>query len=119
VGMMAPAPNAQDERRLAAQLAATILGDSTGSRLFYALVDPAIADDASLAYEALALGRGNLDRLLAVRGPSSLARAVGEISSANLRFAGQCLTRPPRWAVNSTAALFVASLKPWLRRENP
>lgn len=72
-----------------------------------------------LAYEALALGRGNLDRLLAVRGPSSLARAVGEISSANLRFAGQCLTRPPRWAVNSTAALFVASLKPWLRRENP
>lgn len=71
-----------------------------------------------LAYEALELGRGNLDRLLAVRGPSSFVRAVGEISSANLRFAGQCVTRPPRWAINSSAALVVASLKPWLRRED-
>lgn len=71
-----------------------------------------------LAYEAVELGRGNLDRLLAVRGPSSLVRAVGEISSANLRFAAQCLTQPPRWAINSTAALVVASLKPWQRRED-
>jgi hemerythrin-like domain-containing protein len=71
-----------------------------------------------LAYEAVELGRGNLGRLLAVRGPSSLARAVGEISSANLRFAGQCVTRPPRWAVNSTAALVVASLKPYLKRDD-
>ncbi|MFW5816701.1 MAG: hemerythrin domain-containing protein [Wenzhouxiangella sp.] len=70
-----------------------------------------------LAYEALELGRGNLDRLLAVRGPSSLVRALGEISSANLRFAGQCVTRPPRWAINSSAALVVAGLKPWLRRQ--
>ncbi|MEE4637722.1 MAG: hemerythrin domain-containing protein [Wenzhouxiangella sp.] len=71
-----------------------------------------------LAYEALELGRGNLGRLLAVRGPSSLVRAVGEISSANLRFAGQCVTRPPRWAINSTAALVVASLKPYLKRDD-
>jgi len=71
-----------------------------------------------LAYDALALGRDHLDRLLAVRGPSSLVRAAGEISSANLRFAGQCLVRPPRWAINSTAAFVVAGLRPYLRRDN-
>jgi predicted Zn-dependent peptidase len=34
-------------------LAATLLGDVTGSRLYYALVDPALADEATMAYDSL------------------------------------------------------------------
>ena len=53
IGMMSPAPARQDEARFAASLLATIVGDVTGSRLFYALVDPAIADEASMACHLL------------------------------------------------------------------
>ena len=53
VGMMSRAPTGQQSERYAAQLLAVIVGDATGSRLFYALVDPAIADEASMAYEPL------------------------------------------------------------------
>ncbi len=53
LGLMSSAPSAQDEERYAAQLAATIIGDSTGSRFYYALVDKAIADEALMAYNAL------------------------------------------------------------------
>ena len=51
IGMMSPGPSAQEESRYAAHLLAAILGDSTGSRLFYALVDPAIAEEAYCTYE--------------------------------------------------------------------
>ena len=51
IGLMSPAPAAQDESRYAAALLGGILGDDTGSRLFYALVEPAIAEDASCEYE--------------------------------------------------------------------
>ena len=44
--MMSPAPAGQDHARYAAQLVSAVIGDVTGSRLFYALVDPAIADEA-------------------------------------------------------------------------
>jgi predicted Zn-dependent peptidase len=50
VAMMSPAPAAQDDRRHAARLAASIVGDSTGSRLYYALIEPALADEASTTY---------------------------------------------------------------------
>lgn len=53
VGIISPAPSNQDADRYAAHVAATIIGDDTGSRLFYALVDPAIADDASMSYDPL------------------------------------------------------------------
>ena len=53
VGLMSPAPSGQDDRRYAAQLAATILGDPTGSRLYYALVEPAIADEATMSYNPM------------------------------------------------------------------
>ena len=53
LGLMSPAPSCQDERRYAAQVLSTVVGDSTGSRLFYALVDPAIADEASMFYDPL------------------------------------------------------------------
>lgn len=58
-----------------------------------------------LLHEGFELTRHNARRLLAVRGPFSLARAVGAITSDNLRFAGQCVTRPSRWAIDTGAAL--------------
>jgi len=53
IGLASPAPSSQHADRYAAMLAATVVGDVTGSRLFYALVDPAIADEASMVYDAL------------------------------------------------------------------
>ena len=50
VGMISPAPSAQDDRRYAGYLAANIVGDSVGSRLYYALIEPAIADEATTSY---------------------------------------------------------------------
>lgn len=52
-GLMSPAPSCQSQGRYAAHLLATILGDSTGSRLFYALIDPAIADEADVSYNPM------------------------------------------------------------------
>ncbi len=51
--LMSPAPPGQDRARYAAQLVGAIVGDSTGSRLFYALIDPAIADEAHMSYDLL------------------------------------------------------------------
>ena len=53
IGMMSPAPSCQDSDRYAAQVAATIIGDTTGSRLFHALIEPAIADEAHTSYDPL------------------------------------------------------------------
>jgi len=53
IGLAGRAPSAQSESRYAGQLLATILGDHTGSRLYYALIEPAIADDASVVFDAL------------------------------------------------------------------
>ena len=50
---MSPAPPGQDRARYAAQLVGAVVGDSTGSRLFYALIDPAIADEAHMSYDLL------------------------------------------------------------------
>ncbi len=48
---VADAPPLEDDDRYAAQLLATILGDHTGSRLYWALVDPGHADGAELSYQ--------------------------------------------------------------------
>jgi len=53
IALASPAPASQDADRYAAMLAATLLGDVTGSRLYYALVDPALADEASMVYDSL------------------------------------------------------------------
>ncbi|MDY7011628.1 MAG: pitrilysin family protein [Planctomycetota bacterium] len=53
IGVMSAAPSAQDDRRYAGQMLSMILGDVVGSRLFYALVEPAIAEEASCTYEPL------------------------------------------------------------------
>ncbi len=53
IALMSPAPSSQDEARYAAGVLATILGDDNGSRLFYALVEPAIADEANMSHLSL------------------------------------------------------------------
>jgi predicted Zn-dependent peptidase len=47
---MTPGPSAQDERRFAARVLSDVIGDSDGSRFYWALVDPAIADDADFGF---------------------------------------------------------------------
>ncbi len=51
--LMGPAVSMQDEKRFATSLLAMIIGDSTGSRYFWALVDPAIAEIAAMQYESM------------------------------------------------------------------
>jgi predicted Zn-dependent peptidase len=51
--LMSHAVSAQDDRRFAAFLLATIIGDSTGSRLFWELVDKALAEDAAMRLGAM------------------------------------------------------------------
>jgi predicted Zn-dependent peptidase len=53
LGLMGNAPSGSDPRRHAASLLAAILGDSTGSRLYYALVEPGLADEAGISYSAM------------------------------------------------------------------
>jgi predicted Zn-dependent peptidase len=45
------APSLESDDRYAAQLLTTILGDHTGSRLYWALIDPGHADGAELSYQ--------------------------------------------------------------------
>ena len=47
---LSPGPAAADSDRYAAKLLATILGDETGSRLFWDFVDPGLAEHASLGH---------------------------------------------------------------------
>ncbi len=48
---LAPAPPIQDERRYAAAMLANILGDDEGSRLYWALVETGLAEEASAHYD--------------------------------------------------------------------
>lgn len=50
MAMMCPGPSAQEERRYAAKVLADVLGDSDGSRIYWALVDPGLADEADLSF---------------------------------------------------------------------
>lgn len=47
---MTPGPSAQDDRRFAARVLADVIGDSEGSRFYWALVDNAIAEDADFGF---------------------------------------------------------------------
>lgn len=60
---MSDGPGSQDEDRFAAKLLATVVGDDSGSRMYWELVDPGLADHASLAhyeYEGQGLFMGYL-----------------------------------------------------------
>jgi predicted Zn-dependent peptidase len=47
---MTPGPSAQDEDRFAARVLSDVIGDSDGSRFYWALVDNAIAEDADFGF---------------------------------------------------------------------
>ena len=47
---MTPGPSQQDERRFAARVLADVIGDSDGSRFYWAMVDNAIAEDADFGF---------------------------------------------------------------------
>lgn len=51
LSLVAPGPSATDQRRHAAQVLGCILGDSSGSRVYWELVDPGLADYASIDTE--------------------------------------------------------------------
>ena len=48
---MFPAPGVQDPRRYAASMVAQLLGDTEGSRLYWSLVEPGIAEEAQAQYD--------------------------------------------------------------------
>jgi predicted Zn-dependent peptidase len=49
--VFSPGPSSQDADRYTARVLADVLGDSEGSRLYWALVDPGIAEEASFGYD--------------------------------------------------------------------
>lgn len=51
--LLSPAVSMQDPRRYAASLLSSIIGDSTGSRYYWALVDPALAETAAMQCESM------------------------------------------------------------------
>ncbi len=53
IALMSPTVSYQDQRAYAAALLAKITGDSTGSRFFWQLVDPAVAETAIMHCEAM------------------------------------------------------------------
>ncbi len=50
MAMICPGPSAQDERRYAAGVLSDVLGDADGSRLYWALIDPGLADEADFSH---------------------------------------------------------------------
>ena len=50
MAMMCPAPSSQDPQRYTARVLADVLGDTEGSRLYWALVDKGLADEADFSY---------------------------------------------------------------------
>jgi len=99
---MTPGPSAQDERRFAARVLADVIGDSEGSRFYWALVDNAIAEDADFGFyphdgsgsfyislitdpkragEALKIARKELERIKTDLNESEVERAKNKIAS--------------------------------------
>lgn len=50
IAALCPGPSAQDEDRYAAMVLSDVLGDHEGSRLYWALVEPGLADEADLSF---------------------------------------------------------------------
>lgn len=53
VCLISAAPSAQDDLRYACGVLANIIGDDIGSRLYWALVDTALCDEADMEYDSL------------------------------------------------------------------
>ena len=50
LGLLCPGPSAQDPRRYAARVLADVLGNDEGSRLYWELVDPGLAEEADFSF---------------------------------------------------------------------
>ncbi|NNM84802.1 MAG: insulinase family protein [Phycisphaerales bacterium] len=50
IAMMCPGPTAQDDNRYGAQVLADVIGDHDGSRMYWALVDPGLADEVDFSF---------------------------------------------------------------------
>ncbi len=74
VAAYAPGLSAQDPRRYAAAILAHCLGDSSGSRLYWSLVDNGLAESASLSHDS-ADGVGTFIGYLST-GPKELKQAL-------------------------------------------
>jgi predicted Zn-dependent peptidase len=100
---MTAGPSAQDERRFAARVLADVIGDSEGSRFYWALVDKAIAEDADFGFyphdacgsfyislttdpdrtdEALAIARRELEKVKTDLKEDEVERAKNKIASS-------------------------------------
>jgi predicted Zn-dependent peptidase len=82
IAILAPAPSMQDDRAYAAQVAASILGDSSGSRLYYALIETALADEAHTHYMPMDQAGAYYTSLSA--DPDSASKAL-EVAEAEMR----------------------------------
>jgi predicted Zn-dependent peptidase len=99
---LTPGPSAQDDRRFAARVLADVIGDSEGSRFYWALVDNAIADDADFGFyphdgcgsfylslttdpkradKALKIARQELERVKTDLADAEVERAKNKIAS--------------------------------------
>lgn len=99
---MTPGPSAQDERRFASRILADVIGDSEGSRFYWALVDNAIAEDADFGFyphdacgsfyislttdparteEALTIARAELEKVKNDLNNDEVERAKNKIAS--------------------------------------
>jgi predicted Zn-dependent peptidase len=100
---MTPGPSAQDDRRFAARVLADVVGDSDGSRFYWALVDNAIAEDADFGFyphdacgsfyiglttdpermtEALTIARNELEKVKIDLKDDEVERAKNKIASS-------------------------------------
>ncbi|HVT87872.1 MAG TPA: pitrilysin family protein [Tepidisphaeraceae bacterium] len=100
---MLPGPSAQDERRFAARVLSDVIGDSDGSRLYWALVDNAIAEEADFSFhpydgvgsfflglttsparaeQAMTIAKKELDRVPTDLNDEEVERAKNKIASA-------------------------------------
>lgn len=50
IGMICPGPSLQSENRFAASVLADVIGDCDGSKMYWALVDPGLADEADMSH---------------------------------------------------------------------
>jgi predicted Zn-dependent peptidase len=99
---MTPGPSAQDDRRFAARVLADVVGDSEGSRFYWALVDNAIAEDADFGFyphdacgsfyialttaperteQALSIATAELEKVKHDLAPDEVERAKNKIAS--------------------------------------
>ena len=87
IALMSPAPTCQDDARYAAHLAAAVIGDATGSRLYYALVEPALADEAHMSYDPL--DRAGAFLTFISTDPERAARVLDIANDVSARFADE------------------------------